>query len=117
MADPEITEKADVPRYARLHTSITHPQSGNKYGSVSASVVHSTASPAKVVNAQSSVQTTQKPVTKVTENVSYNVQEQLQPPTANAAHFIFGMNSGQGSNTAQGFIPTGKFLFFVLKKV
>lgn len=108
-ADPEISEKADVSRYARLHTSITHPQSANKYSSVSSSVVHSTPSTVKSLNAQNSVQTTQRPVTPVPKgnvNVAYNVQEQLQPPTANAGHYIYGVNPSQGSGT-QGFIPTG----------
>lgn len=109
-ADPEISEKADVSRYARLHTSITHPQSSNKYSSVSSSLVQSTPAPAK--NAQNSVQqTTQKPVSVATKgNVPYNVQEQLQPPTANAGHYIFGVNPSQGSST-QGFIPTGVIWF------
>lgn len=117
VTDP--TEKADVSRYARLHTSITHPQSGNKFSSVSSSVVHSTQSPTKTVSAQNVVQTTQKAVTKAPASIPYNPQEQLQPPTANAQHFIFGVNPAQASNTAHGFIPTGEFymrlefMFFV----
>lgn len=74
---------------------------------MSSSVVHSTPS-----SSQKVVQTTQKPPSTVSKvnnngNAAYNVQEQLQPPTANAGHFIFGVNPAQGSST-QGFIPTGK---------
>uniref|UniRef100_A0A336K1U8 CSON010964 protein n=1 Tax=Culicoides sonorensis TaxID=179676 RepID=A0A336K1U8_CULSO len=113
--DPDISEKSDVSRFARLHTSITHQQSGNKYSSVSSSVVQST--PKSVKSAQNAVhQTTQKPSEiSSNQNTGYKVQEQLQPPTASAAQFIFGVNSAPQAGSTQGFIPTaGPMLMQIL---
>lgn len=40
----------------------------------------------------------------------YDVQEQMQPPSINAAHYVFSMTPSTGAAT-QGFIPTGRHMF------
>lgn len=121
--DLTSSERIDnnAPRYTRIQSSLSSEPSQNRYNMLLTSQIDPTSDSTKSQSSSSSssaqkqviIQTAKPTAASSVKNSGstvYDVQEQMQPPSINAGHYVFSMTPSTGGTT-QGFIPTGRHMF------
>lgn len=122
--DLTSSERIDnnAPRYTRIPSSLSSEPPQNRYNMLLTSQIDPTSDSTKSQSSSSSSSSAQKQViiqtakptaassVKNSGSTVYDVQEQMQPPSINAQHYVFSMTPSTGGTT-QGFIPTGRHMF------